>query len=205
MVGERAIETDGPESAPARAMRADAQKNRQRILDAAADVFAARGVSVPIDLVAERAGVGVGTLYRHFPTKEALFEAIVETKVDDLARAAEAAIDEPDPDPALFGFIRQLAREASSKQDLFDALDSAGIDVKSRCAASMERMEAAMAALLARAAAAGAVRDDIDANDVLGLVVGTCHGARRMGADDAATERLIGICCQGLRRADPAP
>lgn len=192
-------------AAAGRPMRADAMKNRQRILDAAAEVFAAHGVSVPIDIVAERAGVGVGTLYRHFPTKEALFEAIVERKVEDLADAAEAAGAAEDPDASFFAFVRQLAREASNKQDLFDALDSAGIDVKARCPGSIARMEAALGALIARAAEAGALRDDVDANDVLGLVVGTCHGARRMGADAATAERLIGICCQGLRPLEPGP
>jgi AcrR family transcriptional regulator len=185
-----------------RPMRADAVKNRQRILEAAAAVFATQGVAVPIDVVAERAGVGVGTLYRHFPTKEALFEAIVATKVDDLADAALAAGDASDPDRALFDFIHLLASEAASKHDLFDALESAGVDVKSRCAASVERLDAGIERLLERAAAAGAVRTDVDAKDVIGLVMGTCHGVRRMGADAATAERLIGICCQGLRKGD---
>src|ERR1700733_11407116 len=80
-----------------RPMRADAVKNRQRILDAAAEVFATKGVSVPIDLVAAQAGVGVGTLYRHFPNKEALFQAIVLTKVESLAVEADRAADSDDP------------------------------------------------------------------------------------------------------------
>ncbi len=204
--GRAASETFEAAAASARPMRADAVKNRQRILEAAAEVFAAQGVSVPIDLVAERAGVGVGTLYRHFPTKEALFEAIVATKVDDMADAAAAATHEPDPDRALFDFIHRLASEAASKHDLFDVLDSAGVDVKSRCAQSVERLEAGIETLLARASEAGDVRADVDADDVIGLVMGTCYGVRRMGADAATAERLIGICCEGLRREDrPRP
>jgi AcrR family transcriptional regulator len=203
--GRATTEALGADAARTRPLRADALKNRQRILEAAAAVFATQGVSVPIDVVAERAGVGVGTLYRHFPTKEALFEAIVATKVDDLADAAVAASAARDPDRALFDFIHLLASEAVSKQDLFDALGSAGVDVKSRCQASVERLEAGIERLLERAVAVGAVRSDVDGNDVLGLVMGTCHGVRRMGADAATAERLIGICCEGLRRGDAQP
>jgi len=182
-----------------RAMRADAVKNRQRILEAAAEVFAAQGVSVPIDLVAERAGVGVGTLYRHFPTKEDLFAAIVATKIADLVDAARSAATDEDPGRALFSFIRMLATEAAMKQDLFDALDSAGVDVKSRFALSVAALENAVGELLSRAVACDEVRSDVGADDVIGLVIGTCHGARRMGRDAESTQRLIGILCQGLR------
>ena len=122
---------ESPNPARERPMRADALKNRQRILDAAAAVFADQGVSVPIDVVAERAGVGVGTLYRHFPTKEALFEAIVASKIADLVVAARAAIEAPDPGLAFFDFVRLLASEAAVKADILDVLDSAGIDIKS--------------------------------------------------------------------------
>jgi len=191
------------QAAPARPMRADAVKNRQRILDAAADVFAEKGLSVPIDEVAERAGVGVGTLYRHFPTKEALFEAIVATKILDLVDAVRSACGCTDAGPALFDFIRQLASEAAIKHDLLDALDSAGIDLKSRCAESMEELQAGINRLLVRAANAHEVRDDVGADDILGLVIGTCHGMRRLGRDADDTQRLIGILCEGLRPARP--
>ncbi|MGH9006870.1 MAG: TetR/AcrR family transcriptional regulator [Acidimicrobiales bacterium] len=186
-----------------RPMRADAVKNRQRILEAAADVFAEKGLSVPIDEIAERAGVGVGTLYRHFPTKEALFEAIVTTTILDLVDTVRSACGCPDAGPALFDFIRQLASEAAIKQDLLDALDSAGIDVKSGCAESMEELQAGIGRLLVRAAAAGEVRDDVRADDLLGLVIGTCHGMRRLGRNAEDSQRLIGILCEGLRPARP--
>jgi len=182
-----------------RPMRADAQKNRQRILEAAAEVFAAKGVSVPIDLVAERAGVGVGTLYRHFPTKEALFESIVVEKIDDLIAAARLAADDPDPERALFNFVDLLATECAMKHDLFDALESAGVDVKSQCHESVMALQAAVDRLLERGVAEGAVRDDVDAEKVIGLVIGTCYGMRRMGADAATARQLIAIFCDGLR------
>jgi AcrR family transcriptional regulator len=186
-------------------MRADAVKNRERILLAAAEVFAANGVSVPIDLVAERAGVGVGTLYRHFPTKEALFEAIVATKMADLVAIVRAAGEAENPERALYGFIELMASEAAKKQDLFDALGSAGIDVKSNFADILEQLRAGIERLLSRASAEHAVRDDVNAEDVIGLVIGTCQGMRRMGRDAASTKRLIGILCEGLRPSRSSP
>jgi AcrR family transcriptional regulator len=190
---------EGVDVDPARPMRADAVKNRQRILDAAAEVFATSGVSVPIDLVAARAGVGVGTLYRHFPNKEALFEAIVLTKVEDLIAQANAADGADDPVRALFAFLQLLASEAAMKHDLFDALGSAGIDIKSRCATRIEELEAGIARLLARAVDTGAVRDDLCAHDVMGMVIGMCDAAERLGGDADSVRRMIGVVCEGLR------
>jgi AcrR family transcriptional regulator len=181
-------------------MRADAVKNRQRILDAAEEVFASEGVSVPIDMVAARAGVGVGTLYRHFPTKEALFEAIVLTKLTGLVEAARAGVDSEDPERALFSFLRLFASEAAMKHDLFDALDSAGIDIKSRCGDSVEALEGGIDRLLCAAVATGSVRDDVCASEVVALVIGMCHAADRLGGDTETVSRLIGVVCEGLRR-----
>jgi len=182
----------------AKAMRSDAVLNRKRILEAAAEVFAAQGVSVPIDVVAERAGVGVGTLYRHFPTKEDLFAAIVATKLADLVDVCRVASDDGNPEDAFFSFVRLLASEAAMKQDLFDALEAAGVD-KSRFAPVVDELEARLGDLLSRAVSCGAVRGDVRADDVIGLVIGTCHGAHRMGRDADSTQRLIGILCEGLR------
>ena len=184
-----------------RPMRADAVKNRQRILDAAAEVFATKGVSVPIDLVAARAGVGVGTLYRHFPNKEALFEAIVLTKVEDLVAKARAAAAAADPVRALFAFLQLFGSEAAMKHDLFDALGSAGIDIKSRCATRIDELEAGIGRLLSRAVATGAVRDDVCAHEVVSMVIGMCDAAERLGGDPESVQRLIGVVCQGLRRS----
>jgi AcrR family transcriptional regulator len=193
--------TDATPELAVRPMRADAVKNRQRILDAAAEVFASEGVSVPIDTVAARAGVGVGTLYRHFPTKEALFEAIVLTKLTDLAAAARSGADAADPERAFFAFVELLAAEAAMKHDLFDALGAAGIDFKSRCADSVEALQGGIDTLLRRAVAVGAVRGDIDANDIVGLVIGACHAAESMGGNAASVQRLVGVVCGGLRRS----
>jgi AcrR family transcriptional regulator len=182
-----------------RPMRADAVKNRTRILAAAEEIFATQGVSVPIDTVAERAGLGVGTLYRHFPTKEALFEAIVMARLESLLETAKRRADAEDPGEALFSFLREFAHQASVKRDLFEALGSAGIDIKSRCAATIDDMKQRIDRLLVRAVAAGDVRPDVSTEETIGLVVGVCQAGGQSGYDDATLERMVTIVCDGLR------
>jgi AcrR family transcriptional regulator len=186
------------EEAP-RMMRTDAVKNRQRILDAAEEVFAAEGVAVPIDVVAERAGLGVGTLYRHFPNKEALLEAIVVDRITQLVATAREFESAEDPGQALFSFLQEFAAQASAKRDLFEALGSAGIDLKARCAELFEDLMRSVDVLLSRAIAVGAVRDDVPANEIVGLIVGTCHAAGDSGVTDAGLGRMVTVVLDGLR------
>lgn len=180
-----------------RPMRADARRNRQRILDAAAATFAAEGIAVPVDVVAERAGVGVGTLYRHFPTKEALFEAIVMDRIDTLLCAA-APNNEASPADVLFGFLATMAAEVSAKHDLFDALAQAGVDLKERCSEKFDELTRAINTLRLRAVADGTVRADVSTEEILSLVVGVCAGSGKApGA--CSTQALVGVVCDGLR------
>ncbi len=182
-------------------LRADAQRNRDKILDAAEEVFAAEGVGVPIDVVAERAGVGIGTLYRHFPTKEALFEEIVATRMDALLATAEDYVNDSlrDPAGAFSSFIAELARQAAAKQDLFEALERSGLDFKATFSARVDRLVACIDVLRVRAVEAGAIRADITSQDVVALVMGTCHAAFAPGSDDQALARCVGIVIAGLR------
>jgi AcrR family transcriptional regulator len=180
-------------------MRADAVKNRQRILDAAEAIFATEGLSVPIDTVAERAGVGVGTLYRHFPTKEALFQAIVTARLEYLLDEARRRAGSPEPGDALFSFLSEFAQQASAKHDLFDALSSAGIDIKSSCAEMVEDMKRNIDVLVHRAVTAKQVRADVSTDEMIGLVVGVCQGGGHAGYDDATVQRMVQIVCDGLR------
>jgi AcrR family transcriptional regulator len=186
------------DDASARPMRADAVKNRRRILAAAEVVFATEGLSVPVDVVAERAGVGVGTLYRNFPTKEALFEAIVTSRLQELVDSANQAATADDPGEALFSFLRAFGNQASAKHDVIDALSVAGVDIKSQCAAIFDELQAGIRHLLDRAAATGAVRGDVTTADVIGLVVGACHAAEQAGLG-ATPERMVEVVCDGLR------
>jgi AcrR family transcriptional regulator len=184
-------------------MRADAVKNRARILQAAEEVFAANGLSAPIDLVAEEAGVGVGTVYRHFPTKEALFEAIVLTGLQELVEAATAPADDQDAGEAFYAFIRTFASKVSIKHDLIDALSAAGIDIKSQCAMTVEDLEAGVERMTRRAEVAGAVRPGVTTQEVIGLVVGVCKAVDMSSADDASRDRMVDIVCDGLRAPSP--
>jgi len=180
-------------------MRADAVKNRARILEAAEEIFATEGVSVPIDTVAERAGLGVGTLYRHFPTKEALFEAIVVARLEQLLETVKAQRQAADPGAALFAFLREFAGHASAKRDLFEALGSAGIDIKSQCFEMMDEMKRNIDQLRRRAVDSGAVRSDVSTDEMVGLIVGACQAGGHGGFDDDALQRMVEIVCDGLR------
>jgi AcrR family transcriptional regulator len=182
----------------ARALRADARRNRVRVLAAAEEVLAAEGVSAPIDEIARRAGVGVGTVYRHFPTKEALLEAIVAGRMQRLFALVEASAEEPDAGTAFFGCLHAMYEEGARHVALADALARAGISIASPSADAKGELERVLGVQLARAQAAGAVRADVAVQDVLSLLAGTCMAAER-GADPARLQRLVGIVCDGLR------
>jgi AcrR family transcriptional regulator len=179
-----------------RPLRADAAKNRERILEAAEATFTAEGVSAPIDAVAQRAGVGVGTVYRHFPTKEALFGAIVIARLDALCETTRCLAEGEAPTEAVFSFLREFGRQASAKQDLFDAMDAAGLEIKSACAESVDELTRGIELLLERAKAAGAVRDDVATGEVMALIVGACHSKQ----DDVVCQRMVEIVCDGIRK-----
>ena len=196
------VATMDSESTPARPMRADAQRNHEKILEAAEEIFALDGVAVPIDIVAERAGVGIGTLYRHFPTKESLYEAIVLTRLNALLHIADDIIADSNADPgvALGAFLREFARQASEKRDLFEALDQAGIDFKSSCAERLDELMARVDTLRERAVESGDIREDVGTQDILNLISGTCHAAGHSGVDDQEVQRLVGIVIAGIQR-----
>ena len=183
---------------PAGAQRADARRNRAQILAAAETVFAEEGLGVPVDEVARRAGVGVGTLYRHFPTKEALFEAVIVHHMETLRDEALALADSTEPGAALFQFLGYLAREGASKRNIVEALSGAGINVKAAAGSAKEELEGAAAHLLERAQHAGQVRADVTLADLVGLVMGACSFA---GGDveGCSSSRMMAIVCDGLR------
>lgn len=182
-------------STPDRPLRADARRNRERVLAAAREVFAEAGFGVPLDTIAARAGVGPGTVYRHFPTKEALFEAVTLARVRDLVAVARAGAESDDPGAALDAFLARLADEAGAKRDLPDALGGAGA-----AAVALARTElyAALDALLARARSAGAVRPGIGASELLALLKGLLYAVQE-SADPDLPARMIAVVRDGLR------
>jgi AcrR family transcriptional regulator len=165
------------------------------VLTAAREAFAESGFGVPLDVIAERAGVGPGTVYRHFPTKEALFEAVTLERVRDLVAVARAGAQSADPGAALDGFLARLADEAAAKRDLPDALGGAGA---AAVALARTELHAALDDLLARAREAGAVRPGIGAPELLALLKGLLQ-AMQESADPDLPARLVAVVRDGLR------
>jgi AcrR family transcriptional regulator len=186
------------------AVRADARRNRARLLEVAAEAFAAGGLTVPLDEIARRAGVGPGTLYRHFPTKEALFEAVVQQRLQRLVDAARIRQDAEQPDDALFGFIELLVAEAGPKKDLVEALTGAGVDVRARLAATAAELRTEMHLLLTRAQRAHSVRADITVADLMALISGILlsrHAADQ--PEPADPTRALAVVRDGMRTTAP--
>jgi AcrR family transcriptional regulator len=182
-----------------RPMRADARRNRARVLDAAENVFTTVGIGAPMEDVARAARVGVGTIYRHFPTKELLVEAIVERRFDRLADEAEAQLAAPDPGTAFFDLFARMVAEASGKRAFAVELARAGRDPKAVTAGAGERLRAAFTALLERATAAGGVRPDVDTDQAVGLLAGMCLAAEHARWDADQRSRTLGVLFDGLR------
>jgi AcrR family transcriptional regulator len=178
-----------------RPLRADARRNRERVLAAAREAFAESGFGVPLDVIAARAGVGPGTVYRHFPTKEALFEAVTVARVRELVALARSGADAPDPGSAFDAFLARIADEAVAKRDLPDALGGVG---EAAVAVARTELHGALDALLARARAAGAVRDGIGATELIALLKGLLE-AVRASADPALPARMLAVVRDGLR------
>jgi AcrR family transcriptional regulator len=182
-----------------RPLRADARRNRDRLLQTAKAAFAEEGLAVPLDEIARRAGVGPGTLYRHFPTKEALFEAVVHERLRQHLRDARALGSAADAGSALFEFVERLVTEAAAKQDLVDALAGAGVDVRTAVAATASELRSEIGNLLARAQESGAVRTDIELSDLMALVSGLFHALGARSHDRADPGRAFAVLRDGLR------
>jgi AcrR family transcriptional regulator len=180
-------------------LRADAARNRQRVLEVAQELFATDGIAVPIDEIARRAEVGVGTLYRHFPTKEALYAAVVLLRLDSAIADARDRMRASDAGTAFFQFLARLVREGSVKRDLVEALAATGPEFKESLGGAKKRLGTALGKLLERAQHAGAVRKDATVADVFALVYGPFAATHQRSIDSAARERLLAIVCDGLR------
>jgi AcrR family transcriptional regulator len=178
----------------ARPPRADAQRNRARVLAAAERVFAERGTTASTEEVARAAGVGVGTVFRHFPSKEALLRALVVERLARVAAEAREHAAGPDPGAAFFDFFAAVVRGSTTKLELVDALAELGVHPNEATAPAAEETASAVAALLTEAQRAGAVRRDVTAEDVIALLAGASQ-ARRHAADD----RPLAVILDGLR------
>jgi AcrR family transcriptional regulator len=184
--------------AKARRPRADSIRNRESLLEAAAAVFGAGGPDSSLEAVAKRAGVGIGTLYRHFPTREALFEAVYRHEVDHLAEFAEQLTSEPEPVDALRRWLHANVQLVATKKGMIAALAVAASGKSELYAYSSDRLTKAIGLLLGRAMAAGAVRSDITPEELLRALIGMCYAHDRPGWQKAALH-LVDIFVDGLR------
>ncbi|WP_316160892.1 TetR/AcrR family transcriptional regulator [Bradyrhizobium sp. SZCCHNRI20481] len=186
-----------PQERP-RKPRADAQRNRERVLEAAKAVFSAGGAEASLEAVARQAGVGIGTLYRHFPTREDLFEAVYRREVEQLSELAEALKSEPSPVEALRRWLRSTVQFVATKKGMMAAL-AIVMNANSELAAySHGHLTRAIGALLSRAVQAGEIRSDISADDVLRALIGMCYMHDQTGWQQSVL-RLLDVFVDGLR------
>jgi AcrR family transcriptional regulator len=177
-------------------LRADARRNRARILAAASGVFAEQGASASTEEVARRAGVAIGTVFRHFPAKDDLLRAILKDLLQRLAVQVTALSADGDPATALFEFFTSMVGQAAAKKTVIDLLAEAGTDV--RVAESAGALRDGIGTLLIRAQRAGAVRPDVQIPEVMALLISTCQGALQGAWDDELQRRALAIIFDGL-------
>lgn len=181
-------------------LRADARRNRARVLTAAETVLARDGRDASMRQIAAEAEVGLGTIYRQFPTKEALLAAIITERTRELlADAAEAAAGTTDPGTAFFALFTRIVDHSIHKRMLFDALGDAAAEVKAAMAPTQQAMRRALAEALDRAQAGQAVRTDLELPELIELLTAGCLAAERNQWSDATRDRTLGFIFDGLR------
>ncbi|MGP4016510.1 TetR/AcrR family transcriptional regulator [Saccharopolyspora sp. 5N708] len=182
----------------ARRLRADAQRNRDRLLDAAVRRFSENGLDATLDAIAKDAGVGIGTLYRHFPTRDALVEAAYRNELAKLCDAAPELLAAMPPDQAIRTWMDRFVDYMMTKHGMADALRAVIASGGNPYAESRDRMVAAIGTLLRAGIAAGTVRPDIEAVDVLVSISGLSLAAGQPAQRDQA-RRLLDLLMDGLR------
>jgi AcrR family transcriptional regulator len=187
-------------------LRADAERNRQRLLTAAKEVFATRGLDVTLDDIARHAGVGTGTAYRRFPNKDALIEALMADRIGELAAIAEECLEDPDPWRGLAGYFERALALQASDRGLKDVLFSPGRG-RDRVAHARRSLAPIVTRLVRRAVDAGVVRGDIATSDVpvINFMLNTVVDFGR-DVEPELYRRYLTIVLDGLRpREDPTP
>ena len=183
-----------------RPQRADAARNRERVLAAAEAVLARDGLSASMRAVAADAGVGLGTIYRNFPTQEALYQAIIVRRTRALVAEAAELAGAPDPGQAFFGYFTSVVEHAMRTKAIADLLARAGIDPKSGMAGVGDDMRHAVGALLARAQQAGAVRPDLHMPELMAILTAACLAAEHSQWDAELRAKTLAIMFDGMRQ-----
>jgi AcrR family transcriptional regulator len=190
-----------PQGQPGRApeLRADARRNRARILAAAEEVFTEQGASASTEEVARRAGVAIGTVFRHFPAKDDLLRAIMKDLLQRLADEVSTLAAEGDPATALFDFFTRMVAQAAAKKTVIDLLARTGTEIQVH--QSAQGLHRGIAELLALAQHAGTVRAAIQTAEIMALLTSTCQGALQAGWDSDLQRRTLTVIFDGLRPA----
>jgi AcrR family transcriptional regulator len=179
-------------------LRADAQRNRERLLGAAARGFARQGPDVTLNAIAKDAGVGIGTLFRHFPTREALVEATYRNELARLCAAAPELLATSTAEQALRAWMDQFVAYMTTKRGMADTLRAIIVSGRDLYAQTWDQLTVAIATLLDAGAAEGTIRSDVEADDVLASLGGVTQIVESLGQPDRA-RRLLDLLMDGLR------
>jgi AcrR family transcriptional regulator len=189
----------------ARPMRSDARRNRELVLAAAEDVFSEMGLRAQVEEVARRAGVGVGTVCRHFPTKQALVEAVLEAMYESLLQDARRALEQPDPGKAFHTFFHALSEFQARHRALAEHM-ATEIDLSASAQTVRDALRAAIDELVTRAQDSGAIRADIGPADVALLFSGVAHATALAGdLQPALRKRYVALLLDGLHPLEASP
>ncbi|MFD0687442.1 TetR/AcrR family transcriptional regulator [Actinomadura fibrosa] len=186
--------SDAPGGRP---LRADARRNRIRILTAAEAVFAEKGPDASTEEVAARAGVAIGTVFRHFPTKDDLLAAIMKDLRQRLAEQADQLSENGDPATALFTFFTSLVEQAAATRTVVDLLARTGNEIEP--GGPIRELEQALSRLLIRAQQAGAIRPQIRVTEVIALLTAACQGVLSGAWSEDLRHRTLEIIFNGMR------
>jgi AcrR family transcriptional regulator len=180
-------------------MRADARHNYDQLLARAAEAFTEHGVDASLEEVARSAGVGIGTLYRHFPTRDTLLAALMADRFERLASQAEKLLDAADPLAALTGWLRGFIAGSMTYRGLPESVTAVLTNPDSQLYAACHSMQEGGGALLARAQKAGQIRDDMSSWDVFLMAAAIGWAGKQIANDQEWTERLLGLLIDGLK------
>ncbi len=182
----------------ARPARADARRNRERLLAVARAAFAAADDTVPLEGIARDAGVGIGTLYRHFPTREALVEAVYAAELDEVATSAPFLLEQLSPDAALRAWMDRYASFVATKRGMIDTLRAGWAAGRIATPTTRERITAVIGTFLAAGAGEGRLRGDVNAEDVTAILLGVFLSTAASSTPEQ-TGRLLDLIVDGLR------
>jgi AcrR family transcriptional regulator len=181
-----------------RPLRADARRNRDKIVAVARAAFTADGDTVPLENIAREAGVGIGTLYRNFPTREALVEAVYAAELDDVTQSAPELLERFPPDAALRAWLDRYAQFSAAKRGMIGTL-RAGWSAGRITPRTRERVNAAIESILAAGARSGCFRDEVQADDVTTMLLGIFLSTEASGGTPEQRIRLLDLLVDALR------